>query len=574
MLRNWHNVIQMNRLLVFLFVLPGFTASSQVSFSDQTNLLQDTVYYGFFPAAIVDMNGDMLDDIVRINADSSINIEYQVPSSRFTEFKVNLSTAFVGEPWGMCVADIDKNGSNDVVFGGDKDGLKIFMTEGEGIITSFDTLASVPFFLQGVNLVDIDNDSWVDVYACNDDARNYTYKNDGTGTLVFDTTLIPVSQDRGNYSSVWTDFDNDNDLDLYISKCIIGSAYGDPRIVNLLYVNDGNDVYTEAAFQAGIGDSAQSWSADFADIDNDGDMDLYVGNHYRSSVMYLNNGDGTFSNVNDIVNLNLDSTAGNYQCMFRDFDNNGFVDLILAGKESALFWNFGNLTFSRDTSIWPDPVNVISFALGDLNSDGFSDIYGIYGSINPVLIADQILINNTNTNGFLDVLLTGTVSNINGIGARLELYGPWGVQLREVRSGESYGIMNSFRQHFGLGNISSADSLIIKWPSGLIQKRYNITRDQLIAITEGGDVSIEVQQSSSGNWVYPNPTSKELNIRVESVGSWSFKLYDLYGKVVKSGVNIRGDSQVLNISDLAAGNYSYQIIRKGFNTVHGNLVIE
>ena len=260
--------------------------------------------------------------------------------------------------------------------------------------------------------------------------------------------------------------------------------------------------------------------------------------------------------------------------MFRDFDNNGFVDLMLAGHENTIFWNFGNLVFSRDTVIWPDPVKVASFALGDLNSDGFLDVYALYDWINPGLNADKILMNNTNNNNYLDVFLKGTISNINGIGARLELYGTWGVQIRDVRSGESYGVMNSFRQHFGLGANSSVDSLIIKWPSGIIQKRYNVVGNQLLALTEEIDLSVAVQQHASGSLVYPNPTALELNIRVEGAKFWSFKLYDLYGRVVRSDNNIKHDSQILNISDLAAGSYFYLIVSDGYKRVHGNLVIE
>ena len=93
--------------------------------------------------------------------------------------------------------------------------------------------------------------------------------------------------------------------------------------------------------------------------------------------------------------------------------------------------------------------------------------------------------NDGNNNNFFSVILEGTISNINGIGARVELHGNWGQQIREVRSGEGYGIMNSFSQHFGIGTSTVVDKLIVKWPSGVIDEIINPTINNCLAITEG-----------------------------------------------------------------------------------------
>ena len=87
-----------------------------------------------------------------------------------------------------------------------------------------------------------------------------------------------------------------------------------------------------------------------------------------------------------------------------------------------------------------DSNDMESFALGDLNNDGFVDVYGGYASIytNPTNIDDVIWLNDGNSNNHLAVQLQGVISNRNAIGARIEIYGDWGIQVREVRSGESY----------------------------------------------------------------------------------------------------------------------------------------
>ena len=174
------------------------------------------------------------------------------------------------------------------------------------------------------------------------------------------------------------------------------------------------------------------------------------------------------------------------QSVFRDFDNDGFVDLLLAGSDQRLFKNNGDGTFSR----LPNPFSsnaMESYAVGDLNSDGYLDIYAGYANIfnSPSNIDDVLFINDGGTNNFFDVLLEGTDSNPNGIGARVELHGSWGTQIREVRSGESYGIMNSLRQHFGIGSATEIDSLVVRWPSGTVDELSNPSINGQITLVEG-----------------------------------------------------------------------------------------
>jgi len=92
--------------------------------------------------------------------------------------------------------------------------------------------------------------------------------------------------------------------------------------------------------------------------------------------------------------------------------------------------------------------------------------------------------NDGNSNNFLTVTLDGTVSNINGIGARIELYGPWGIQIREIRSGEGYGIQNSLNAHFGIGSATQITRLVVKWPSGVVNEILNPAPNQFINVVE------------------------------------------------------------------------------------------
>ena len=293
----------------------------------------------------------------------------------------------------------------------------------------------------------------------------------------------------GNYGTVWTDFDSDGDLDFYIAKCRQSSS--DPldlRRIDELFINDGTYKFKEVAAERGVANGWQTWTASFGDFDNDGDFDIAAINNDHTSQIYENDGTGHYT---ELTTANI-STSGIYplESQFEDFDNDGFIDLLVTGDDDYIYYkNNGDKTFTRINSLL-SANGIMSFATGDLNHDGFIDIYASLGDIynNPSGTFDDIMyLNNGNTvNHFISFDLEGTVSNNDAIGANIVIYGPWGMQRREVRSGESYGTCNSSILHFGLGINQTVDSATIIWPSGIIQHLYNLDADQFVTAVEGG----------------------------------------------------------------------------------------
>jgi hypothetical protein len=190
------------------------------------------------------------------------------------------------------------------------------------------------------------------------------------------------------------------------------------------------------------------------------------------------------------------------QGLFRDLDNDGHLDILIAGGIERYFKGNGDGTFTQINGLFPSGTAMHGFAFGDLNRDGFEDVYANYGSSyvtpssgNP----DRLWLNTPNGNHFLRVRLEGTVSNRDAIGAKVTITGPWGTQVREVRSGESYGLVNSFILTFGLGSATMVPTMTIHWPAGTTETFSNLHADQTLTVVEGTCISPDIGISASPN---------------------------------------------------------------------------
>lgn len=483
-------------LFVLVLVVSFGNFSFAQTFTNQTSLLSDTTVYSGAAIGIADMDGDGKDDIVRLDDARILKIEYQRTANGAFDSYTFGDLSGSGNEWGLCIADVDNNGYNDFVAGGAYNGLKLLTANSTGTAYT-QTVLSGSIFLQAVNLVDINNDGWIDLFACHDDADNYSYRNQGDGTFVIDHDLIDTDMptgDDGNYGSLWTDYDNDGDIDLYISKCRGGvSNPNDPRRINRLLQNDGSNNFTDMGPAAGLNDGAQSWATDFGDIDNDGDLDCFILNHDVPSRLMINNGDGTFTDGTAAAGFSgSDLSFTGIQCVFRDFDNDCFVDLLVTGSQHRYFKNNGDGTFTRITGLFGSN-DMESCAVGDLNGDGYVDIYGGYAFLynSPSSTPDALFMNNGGTNNYFAVELEGITTNINGVGARVELYGSWGKQIREIRAGEGYGISHSHTAYFGIGTATEIRKLVIRWPAGGIDVIDNPNINSNLSVVEGSTLPIE-----------------------------------------------------------------------------------
>ncbi|MCB0794831.1 MAG: VCBS repeat-containing protein [Flavobacteriales bacterium] len=499
---------------------------AQISFTANNSLLPGN--YGS-PGCVVDMNGDHLDDVVRLNG-SQLTISYQQSDGTF-QHQSFLNTNSSGL-WSMCAGDLDNNGYNDLCLG-DGSHVEFLYANNDGSAYASHYIPDY-IFSQRSTMADIDNDGWLDSFVCHDVDQSHPYRNDGTGWVTEDQTLIETIDLAGNYAAIWVDYDNDHDIDLYITKCRQGSSPGDPERVNALYQNDGTGVYTEVAAGANMNSGDQSWSTVFEDFDNDGDFDAFIVEHTGQNKFMLNNGDGTFTDIIATTGINAND-LGAWESQGADFDNDGWID-IFSEVGGGMYRNNGDLTFTN-ISIATDEGGI-----GDLNNDGWLDYQ----------LSNTIYFNNGGTNHWIKVELDGIFSNNNGIGSRLWLYTNGMVQTREIRSGQGFSHMNSLQAHFGIGTATSIDSLVIDWPSGVHTVIDAPAIDQLhivpeadctlapITITVNGSTQLCPGESTQllapmgyDSYVWSNGSASD-NITVSDGGNYSVAAFDLNGCVALS----------------------------------------
>ncbi len=304
----------------------------------------------------------------------------------------------------------------------------------------------------GVVLADLNNDGWPDIAVANDTWPNFLFLNNHDGTFK-DVSLVSglSASDDGKYEAGMgidaADVNGDGLPDVYITHLDLE--------LNRLYLNNGDSTFTDDTYASGIGTKARLLSgiaAKFIDYDNDGWTDI----------LQLN---GAM-----LENVNL------------------YHSEIFYKEPLLMFRNLGLGHFSMTSSeLGPDfvrPVAGRGLATADFDNDGDTDIAVNNRGDSPELLRND----GGNANHWLEVLLIGTKSNRDGTGAQLKLTSEGFSQVKQAEGGASYMSASDPRIHFGLGKRVKVESLVITWPSGLVEKLANVPVDTIFAVKEGAGI--------------------------------------------------------------------------------------
>lgn len=408
-------------------------------------------------------------------------------------------------------ADIDNDGLPDLyVSQSSNSGLEhsVLMhheTSGDfSDITDGDPLSMDGILPRGVGWQDVNNDGLVDFLVAvsgGDLKKNRLLINSGNGVFTLQESVL--SEEMHESRSIgWCDYNNDNLPDVYITNGAEDHSDESTRL-NQLFTNIGGGIWIDKGGFAGVDDAGHGRGQAWGDINNDGFMDLFVGNQKGSDTggghnrMYLNNGDGTFETITNSAGL-LESYRTRCVSM-ADFDNDGFLDIYVVNFGNALppnhlFRNNGDETFTEVAIGTPAAgglQNGSSATWADYDNDGWIDLYIVGGSSEVPGVGMNRLVRNENHNGnhWLEVELCGVISNRTAIGARVTIThrnnsNELVTQMRDIQSGSGYNSAHMLRAHFGLGSSDQIMDLTVRWPSGVVHTISNQPVDKMVRVVE------------------------------------------------------------------------------------------
>lgn len=539
----------------------------------------------------IDYDGDGILDLFVSNGKryGQKNFLYKNTTGVFTKIAgvnpVLDSLPYDGASW----ADIDNDGDLDlcVVTWYDSTNM-LYINNGGGnfSLAAGNIIITDRGFSETCSWGDYDNDGLVDLFVTNSDGigtwHNRLYKNTGSGNFSrIDSGAIYNDINNSSRGVNWVDIDGDGKLDLFISN--------ESNQNNIMYKNNGTGYFTKINGIAPTTSGGDTWSASWGDFDNDGDLDLFAANRNQKNFLFKNDGNFNFTAV---ANDTIVNETGNYACTgWGDYDNDGDLDMFVtqayrtpnAPMKNNLFKNMlmetGIASFQKVSTgdIVNDAGYSYGFSWGDWDSDGDLDIYiaKTYGENEN----NAAYTNNGNSNKWLEVKCIGRTSNRSAIGAKIKIKSiingnaVW--QMREI-DGQSGYCGENLEQHFGLGNASIIDSLKVEWPSGNKSYFTNVNCNQKITIDENeGIIGIKkINENVPDNLYlgqnYPNPFNPVTKIKfdVPAIGKGEtadvkISIYNILGErvslLVSNALNQGSYEVEWNATNFPSGIYFYTI---------------
>jgi tetratricopeptide (TPR) repeat protein len=486
---------------------------------------------------------------------------------RFKDVAPEAGINLFSEAGGLIVDDFENNGLFDIVTSNWDlcAPMHYFHNNGDGTFSDHTAKSGLDSQVGGLNIVqaDYNNDGCVDVLVLRGGwetgQRKSLLRNNCDGTFTDVTKEAGLAMPAtSTQAGVWLDINNDGYLDLFI-----GNENGSSQ----LFLNNGNGTFTDIAHAAGVDRVMFAKGAAAEDYDHDGYMDLYVSNYRGDNVLFHNNHDLTFTDV--ARQAGVTGTGHSFPVWFFDYDNDGWADLLVTSynmsvAETArnylglphnagtmkLYKNLGNGAF-RDVTVQmglDKALMPMGSNFGDIDNDGYPDIYLGVGDPSYASLAPHVLFHNKEGKAFVDITassgtgelhkghgvafadidndgdediltvtggaipgdshmfrlfenpghgndwisvkLQGVKANRSALGARIKVtvknQGRERAVYRTVNSGGSFGA-SPLEQHIGLGKSAQIVSLEIIWPGDPDhpQKFTNLAVNQAIAIKQG-----------------------------------------------------------------------------------------
>lgn len=448
-------------------------------------------------------------DIFKSNKGGHNVLYHNNGDGTFSNATVKAGLYDTGFSMGSVMADIDNDGIPDLVVakGGrfEVDSNKIYRGLGNGKfqdVTASAGLAGYKDFTYGALLCDFDHDGKLDLFLSNygvgkENRILHNASTPGHIKFVDVTNQAGLGKDLGwSWSAQAVDVNEDGWDDLYV--CRGRYPAGEPNKLYLNVSTPGHIKFADFSKESGIDDPNWTLGAAWADYDNSGHMSVYISNYVGPNRLFKGDGTGHFVEVTHFAKLDDKPDHWGKGPCWGDINNDGHVDLYEGDCKFAnqLYLNNGDGTFTNITEQNPDAkyetIRTKGTAMADLDGKGSLDIY-VVNWAEPA----GLLKNMHHDKNWLEVDCKGTVSNRDAVSTKVRVYdaGHMGNKkyfrgLREVETASGFCSQNPLTQHFGLDSRKKYDVEAV-FPSGLIAYALNVHTAQKIKIVEPSSLAMQ-----------------------------------------------------------------------------------
>lgn len=391
---------------------------------------------------------------------------------------------------------------------------KLFRNNGDLTFTDVSREAGILIegFGLGVAIGDLNNDGWPDVYASNDFITNdLAWINNHDGTFTNRAAQYLKHQTFNGMGTDVADYNNDGKEDIVVLDMLpednkrwkltsrgntydefqngIRNGYEHQYIRNTLQLNNGNGSFSEIGQIAGVEATEWSWSALFADYDNDGLKDLFISNGYRQDII----------NLDFVVYGDKEQSMGQLEQADDDARRALLSELPGIKLHNYMYKNNGDLTFTDESVAWGMGVPTYSSgsAYADLDNDGDLDM--VINNVDEEAMLWESHVSQMNTptkKNYLRIALAGPPKNREGFGTIVNIRNAGTLQHQYFNPIRGYLSTVEPYVHFGLGANANVDTLEVIWPDGKYQLLKNVKANQVLKL-EYAQASIrEVKKES------------------------------------------------------------------------------
>jgi hypothetical protein len=393
---------------------------------------------------------------------------------------------------GLAAGDIDNDGFLDLVlaqWGGE---VKLYRNLGNGNFSDITTISGVEKLSRYWQplLFDLDKDGWLDIYLTVDNESNLFHRNNGDGTFKEIAVSVNLDNAHNDMGVAFGDYDNDDDFDIYITN-IERERAGDHNVLLKNNLQRGSFVFDEISKGSQVNRGGWGWGTTFFDADNDGLLDIaatngWVTNFYDPSRLWKNKGGDVFEEIS--VASGFNDTLQATSLLAFDMDRDGDLDLAQTLKDN--------------------PDQALAFRLLENKLDESAE-FGNYLVVQPRMLG----------------------ANHWAIGSTVKIRTASGIQTRPITAGISFYGQEPAEAHFGLGDLSMVEEVIIVWPGGAESSITDVLANQVITVTDEGALhapgalTVEAESSSSINLEWGHMSTNETGFVIERSLSDSFESF-------------------------------------------------